>query len=79
MNIVWNYHKTPDGNLTGIVVAALSPFKGICYHCGKRTTVRHYPYNAESELGVYCKPCFTEIDAAISEGGMDFHEDEGYW
>lgn len=51
-------------------VQMLAPFKGVCRQCGKRTIVRHYPYNASEWLGTFCKDCFEWIDKDISEGGV---------
>ena len=60
----------------GIVIGELAPFKGICKYCGKRTVVRHYPYNIFEWLGTFCKPCFEEISKEISEGGLDSSPEE---
>lgn len=53
-----------------IIRKTLSPFKGLCMHCHKRTNVRLYPYNTFEWLGVLCKECFKQIAADISAGGV---------
>lgn len=51
----------------GKVMAPLAPFKGICNHCGTRTTVRHYPWSIAKWFGTFCKNCITKIEEELSE------------
>lgn len=61
----------------GVVVVPTSPFKGVCNHCGSRTTVRHYPYSvADNSFGVFCGRCMKEIDEQM--GAPDEREDIDY-
>ena len=51
----------------GKTLAPLSPFKGVCQHCKKRTIVRYYPWSTEKWVGSLCKHCIEEFDNALSE------------
>lgn len=51
----------------GVIVAPTAPFKGICSECGKRTTVRHYPWSLVKWFGTFCKPCIDRIDSELAE------------
>ena len=68
-------HRTQGVPGNGVLMDATAPFKGVCHQCGKRTIVRHYPYNMLEWFGTYCPDCFEDISNGISSGGVFVADD----